>query len=50
MPRQARKSSGTGIYHVMSIIASIGEIDRHWEKHDLSYVMKQEPVPVFPAP
>ena len=30
-----------------SITSPIGEIDRKREKYDISYVMKQEPVPVF---
>lgn len=31
----------------MSITSPIGEIDRNREKYDISYVMKQKPVPVF---
>ena len=42
MPRQARESSGTGF------TAPVGEIDWDWEKHDISHVTKQVPVPVFP--
>ena len=30
-----------------SITSPIGEIDRNREKYDISYVMKQKPVPVF---
>lgn len=31
-----------------SFSATIGEIDRNREEYDISYAMKQEPVPVFP--
>ena len=41
MPRQAKESSGTGF------TAPVGEIDWDWEKHDISHVTKQVPVPVF---
>jgi hypothetical protein len=32
-----------------SFSATIGEIDRNREEYDISYAMKQEPVPVFPC-
>ena len=60
MPRQARQASGTGIYHVMMRGINHQNIFEEQEDyyqflnkkdcflicHDLSHVMKQEPVPV----